>query len=509
MTSDLPGDMPSTIIAPDLSLSTVDTEIEIERSLPWTPARISRPIGLVSPGATTIASGQSAVLSHGNRAPLFPGRPHNPSPPSLPGSSIGGGDTFTPRLQPRRQDDQLYESFLPEFSEGDGIVQVGLGVCVDEFGTFLSENEPHEVAKDLDSDSNSGSGGSPQISLQDALALPIPLLVTPRASEIELGAVRGPGTPTPYRPPARLLRWRCNSSPGTVGQDAAAVDDTFYGRERELPDLSWHGLDADPFRCSPAPSVPTEVRDAGGADGGDDGGERYEAVASSRRMDTTFRWSIASAEVGPPHAPGHEHEGTHAHMMSLAALSALTRRIREQGRALLRKSRSNVLFSRTRLPDQSPLDQPPLPSPPPPPLGNIATALEGVGLGSVRRIGLGIGYSVPSPGSTAMLAQQTRGTCAPAYPVDDREGVFPAGCYAGLGGGRRGKKSAATVGQPQLPTGQQRDNLKAVGAATSADDRLACEPASAAARCDSGGVLILGNPGFGGAVAPATTANTR
>jgi hypothetical protein len=114
MTSDVPGGMPSTIIAPDLSLSTMDTEIEIERSFPWTPARISRSVGLVSPGANTIASGQSAVLPHVPMAPLFPGRPRNPSPPSLPGS-MGGGDT--PTLQQQQKEEQINESFLPELSE--------------------------------------------------------------------------------------------------------------------------------------------------------------------------------------------------------------------------------------------------------------------------------------------------------------------------------------------------------------------------------------------------------
>ena len=93
----------------------MDTEIEIERSFPWTPARISRSVGLVSPGANTITSGQSAVLPHVPMAPLFPGRPRNPSPPSLPGS-MGGGDT--PTLQRQQKEEQVNESFLPELSEG-------------------------------------------------------------------------------------------------------------------------------------------------------------------------------------------------------------------------------------------------------------------------------------------------------------------------------------------------------------------------------------------------------
>jgi len=505
MTSDLPGDMPSTIIAPDLSLSTVDTEMEIEKSLPWTPARISRPVDLVSPGATTIASGQSAVLSHGNKAPLYPSRPRNPSPPSLLGSCTGGGDTFTPRLQPRLKDAQLHKSFLPELSEGDGIVQVGLGVCVDEFGTFLPEQESHEVTKGPDSHSDSSLGGSPQISLRDALALPIPLLVTPRASEIELRAGCGLGTPTrtPTRLPARL-RWRANSlSPSAcAARDVAAVE-ALCEREQGLPEISWHGLDADPFRCSPDPSFPTELREEDGAGVGRSG-ERCETEASSRRMDTTFRWSNASAEMGvPPHAPVHEHE--RAQTVSFATLSALTRRIREQGRALLRKSRSNILFQRTtRLADSSLLPSSPLPAP----LGSIATTLEGGGLGSVRRIGLGIGYSLPNPGSTAVPAQQAHDK----FRSTSRGGTVPAGCYVGLGGGRRGKKRAAPATAPQPLEGHERDQLEVAGAATPADKggRLACEPAFGALSCDSGCVLILGNPGFGGAVAaPAVTSNAN
>ena len=501
MTSDLPGEMPSTIIAPDLSLSTVDTEMEIEKSLPWTPARISRPVDLVSPGATTIASGQSAVLSHGNKARLYPTRPRNPSPPSL----LGGGDTLTPRLQSRQKDENWHKSFLPELNEGDGIVQVGLGVCVDEFGTFFPEQESHQVTKRPDSDSDSSSGGSPQISLRDALALPIPLLVTPRASEIELRAVHGPGTPsqTPTRLPARLLRWRANSpSPShsaRAARDVAAAD-ALREQEQGLPEISWHGLDADPFRCSLDPSFPTELREE---DGIGKSGERREAVqVSSRRMDTTFRWSNASAEMGvPPYGPGHEHE--RAQVMSFATLSALTRRIREQGRALLRKSRSNMLFQRTaRLSGSSTETSSPLPAP----LGSIAATLEGGGLGSVRRIGLGIGYSLPNPGSTATPPQRAHG----AFTSPSREGTVPAGCYVGLGGGRREKKRAAPAPVPQPPGGPEKDRLEVAGAATSADKdgRLAREPASGALPCDLGGLLILGNTSFGGPVAaPAATSN--
>lgn len=496
MTPDLPGDMPSTIIAPDLSLSTVDTEMEIERSLPWTPARISRPGDLVSPGATTIASGQSAVLSHGNRAPLFPGRPRNPSPPSLPGSTTGGGDAFTLRSLQGQKDVAFHGSFLPELS-------------VDEFGTFLSENEPHEVAKHPDLDSS----GSPEISLRDALALPIPLLVTPRASEIDLRAVRSPGTPTPTSRlprPARLFRWAnssCASSPS-----AAATVNALYERERGLPALSWHGLDADPFRCSPALSAQSEVRDAG--DAGGDG----EAVAGSRRVDATFRWSSASVEMeSPPYAIGHGHEHERERAMSFAGLGALTRRIRDQGRALLRKTRSSVFFPRARLAAGSP---PPLPNLLPPPLGNTVRGLEGGGLGgSMRRIGLGIGYSLPNPGSTAVPAQQAHGVFATAHRREGRDGTVPASCYAGLGGGGRWKKStiaAVATGQRQpqpqpqslgeLELEQRRDNLGAAGAATTADGRPAPAPISGASPCDSGCVLILGNPGFGGgAAAPAAT----
>lgn len=489
MTSDVPGDMPSTIIAPDLSLSTVDTEMEIERSLPWTPARIGRPVGFVSPGATTIASGQSAVLSYVHRAPFFPGRPRNPSPPSLPGSRWGG-DTPTLQLQ-----EQLHESFLPELSEGDGTIRVGLGVSVDEFGTFISEEE-HESVEDSD------PGGSPQISLQDALALPIPLLVTPRTSELELRGVAVSGL-TPSRIPTRLLRWRSHTGAGV-----AAVD-SLGERDQGLPELSWHGLDADPFRCSPLPSVPIEEREAG-AGGGETG--VCDDVASSRRVDATFRWSTASLEMGvPPYTPGSQHNHAHAHTMSFAALSALTRRIRERGRALLRKSHSRIPFPHPRL--SGPSHPHPPPSPLPPAMGGFATALEGNGFGSVRRIGLGIGYSLPSPGLTS---QQARTACAPAFASasvpprrvttrEDGEGTVPAGCYAGLGGGRRGKKrGAAREVQQQLEEQQQQERLEGADKSP-ADGRPACESASGASPCNSGSVMILGNPGFGAVALGATT----
>jgi hypothetical protein len=494
MTSDVPGDMPSTIIAPDLSLSTVDTEMEIERSLPWTPARISRPVGLVSPGATTIASGQSAVLSHVHRTPYFPGRPRNPSPPSLP-SSRWGGDTSTLQLQ--QQQEQLHESFLPELSEGDGTIRVGLGVSVDEFGTFISEEE-HESVEDSD------PGGSPQISLQDALALPIPLLVTPRTSELELRGVAVSGL-TPSRIPARLLRWRSHAGAG-VARDAAV--DSLSERDQGLPELSWHGLDADPFRCSPPPPVPIEEREAG-AGGGETG--VCDDVASSRRVDATFRWSTASLEMGvPPYTPGSHHNHAHAHTTPFVALSALTRRIREQGRALLRKSHSRIPFSRPRLPGPSSHLHPP-PSPLPPAMGSFATALEGNGFGSVRRIGLGIGYSLPNSGLTS---QQARTACVPAFAsasvpprrvTEDGEGTVPAGCYAGLGGGRRGKKRGATQQvQEQLESQQQQERLEGANK-SAADGRPVCESASGASPCNSGSVMILGNPGFGAVALGATT----
>ena len=503
MTSDVPGDMPSTIIAPDLSLSTMDTEIEIERSFPWTPARISRSVGLVSPGANTIASGQSAVLSHVPMAPLFPGRPRNPSPPSLPGS-MGGGDT--PTLQRQQKEEQVNESFLPELSEGDGAIHVGLGVCVDEFGTFISEDE-----QGLEDESRVDMGGSPQISLQDALAMPIPLLVTPRTSELDLRGFSESGW-TPSRLPARLFRWRGNAGAG-IARDVAI--DSRGERDQGLPELSWHGLDADPFRCSPLPSVPTEDRELSTGGEGTEG-VLFEDVASSRRMDATFRWSTASLEMGvPPHTMGDQqnHAHAHAHTMSFAGLSALTRRIREQGRALLRKSHSHLSFPRPRFPGLTSRAHPHHPphSPLPPPMAGFATAIEGGGFGSVRRIGLGIGYSLPSPGLTQQQARST--TCLPASATSPRrsagrevvQGTVQAGCYAGLGGGRRGKKKSATQQVEQQVEQQQqqqeRERVKGADDKSCTDGRAGCEAVAGASPCGSEKVLILGNPRFGGAVA--------
>ena len=507
MSPDVPGDMPSTIIAPDLSLSTVDTEIEIERSLPWTPARISRPVGLVSPGANTIASGQSGVLSHVPWAPPFPNRPRNPSPPSLPASM---GDCDTPTLQRPQREEQVNESFLPELSEGDGAIHVRLGVCVDEFGTFISEDE-----QGLVDDSRADPGGSPQISLQDALAMPIPLLVTPRTSELELRGFSESGW-TPSRLPARLFRWRGNAGAGVAR--GVAVD--LYGeRDQGLPELSWHGLDADPFRCSPPPVAPTEDRELSTGGGGTEG-VICEDVESSRRVDATFRWSTASLEMGvPPHMMGDQDNQAHAHTMSFAGLSALTRRIREQGRALLRKSHSHISFPRPRLPGLSSRSHPHPPplSPLPPPMASFATALEGGGFESVRRIGLGIGYSLPSPGLTPQQARTTYSPSPTSVPPrrsaarDGGVGTVQAGCYAGLGGGRRGKKRGPTsqqVEQQQVEE-QQQERERVKGAAdkskSGSESGARCEPVGGASPCGSERVLILGNPGFGGTVAMDAT----
>ena len=416
--------MPSTIIAPDLSLSTLDTEMEIEQSLPWTPARLSRPIRLTSPGTTTIASGHSAILSHGGMAPLVAGRPRSPSSPLLPSNTEKGNMTTLQSQQPQ-QEEQLHQSFLPQLSEVDGALHVGLGVCVDEFGTFLSEGE-HEWEEDED------SGGSPQISLRGALALPIPLLVTPRPSESDLRATSGPGLTRP-RLPFHLLRWR-NSTSASAGRDEA-VGPHAEG-EQDVPDLSWHGIDADPFRCSPPPSVPTKEREAG-----------CDEPASSPRVDATFRWSTASLEMGVlPGVPGDGPDQTHAHTLPFTGLTALTRRICEQGRALLRKSRSNMHLPGPRLPGSSSL------TPPLPPLFlGTAAAIEG-SFGSVQRIGLGIGYSLPSRYSSPRPNQPVRATRAPTqarcYEAQkDTEEAAPVGCYAGLGGGRWGKKNGTA--QPQ------------------------------------------------------------
>lgn len=349
-------------------------------------------------------------------------RPRNPSPPSFLGTS-GGGDTPTPPSKPQHQEEQFYRSFLPHLSEADCGTGVGSSMYFDEFGTFLSENE-HRPEESEDSDR------SPEISLQDALALPIPLLITPRASEPELHAAPGR---TRTRVPARLLRWRGISGAGPA---MGVTVHSHENREQELPELSWHSLDADPFRCSPPPSVPTEEREAGG------GG--YEDTASSRRVDATFRWSNASLEMEPP-------PQAHAPTLPFATLTALTKRLRVQGRALLRKSRSNMLLPRPRLPGQS------APSPtvpllrvlPPPP--QTTTSREDVfelgdGDGCVQRIGLGIGFSLPRRNPSPKLAVAIQ----PVYARREYgEEAAPAGCYAGLGG-RRGRKNATQQQLEQL-----------------------------------------------------------
>ncbi|KAH9043891.1 kinase-like domain-containing protein [Lactarius pseudohatsudake] len=465
LSSEVPTDIPSTIIAPDSSLSSLGTEMEIERSLLWTPARIGRAVGHVSPGATTIASGYSAILSHTDTAPLTSGRPHNPSPPSLLGT-LSGGDTPTLRSQQQNQEER---SFPPHLSEAGCGTGVGSSLCIDEFGTFLSEDvQGWEESED--------SSRSPEISLQDALALPIPLLITPRASEPELHAT--PGL-TRARLPARLLRWRSSSCAG------AAREVAVHSREnggQESPELSWHGLDEDPFRCSPPPSVPTEERETGG----------WEDTASSRRVDTTFRWSTASLEMEPSHEHDFGGRKAHAHPPTLpfATLTALTRRLREQGRALLRKSRSNVLLPRPRLPSPS-VPSPLLRAPPPPP--RTATPREEIfalsdGDGGVQRIGLGIGFSLPSRNPSPRLAVALQ-------PVFARreysEEAVPAGCYAGLGG-RRGRKNA-TQQQLELPRGTDRPT----------QSRQRCESGPGQSSYSERGPVI-GNSGFGEIAVPNT-----
>ena len=394
---------------------------------------MSRPVGHVSPGTTTIASGYSAILSHTDTAPLMSGRPRNPSPPSFLGTP-GGGNTPTLQSHQQYQEEQFHRSFLPHLSETGCGTGVGSSIYIDEFGTFLSENE-HRLEE------SEGSGISPEISLQDALALPIPLLVTPRASEPELHAA----PLTRARLPSRLLRWRSSSGPGAAREVAV---DSYENQEQESPELSWHGLDADPFRCSPPPSVPTEEREAGGG--------VCEDRASSRRVDTTFRWSTASLDMEPPlraHEPDFRGRNAHAHAQTLpfATLTALTRRLRDQGRALLRKSRSNILLPRPRLPTPSA----PSPTIPllrvPPPHPQTATSREdiftlGDGDGGVQRIGLGIGFSLPSRSASPRLAVALQ----PVYARREyREEAVPAGCYAGLGG-RRGRKNAPQQQLKQL-----------------------------------------------------------
>jgi hypothetical protein len=465
----VPADGPSTIIAPDLSLSTLDTEMEIERSLPWTPARISRQIGLASPGATTIASGHSAVLSRGDIVPLVASQLQHLSPPLLP-SSVGGSGSSMLHSQLQQQDPEserltgIHQSFLPQLNDVDGALHVGSGVCVDEFGTFISERSDELEEDEI-------TGGSPHISLRGALALPIPLLVTPRPSESDLRATPGPGVTRP-RLPACLLRWR-NSAAG-ARQDEMIRLHADAEREQEMPELTWHGIDADPFRCSPPPSVPTEERETASGRVG------CKGPASSPRVDTTFRWSTASLDMGVTlDVPGHGRDRAHAHTLSLTGLTALTRRICEQGRALLRKSRSNMHLSRPHIPG------PPSPTPPLSPLLGTAVAIEG-GLGSVRRMGLGIGYSLPSRCSSPRPSLPMRVSCAPTQVRDNEaqkntEEAALAGCYAGLSGGRWIKKNAAR---------QQHEASRP-------------EPSP----CDSRSVLILGNPGFGGAAVPGPTGN--
>ncbi|KAI0248079.1 hypothetical protein BJV78DRAFT_843841 [Lactifluus subvellereus] len=142
-----------------------------------------------------------------------------------------------------------------------------------------------------------------------------------------------------------------------------------------------------------------------------------------------------------------------------------------------------------RLPGSS-SPTPPPPPPPPPPLpplflGTAAAAIEG-GFGSVQRIGLGIGYSLPNRCSNPGPSQPVRAvTCAPTqarcYEAQkDAEEAAPVGCYAGLGGGRWGKKNAAQSQQQEA-------------------SRVEPSP------CDSRSVLILGNPELGGAAVPAPT----
>ncbi|KAI0307422.1 hypothetical protein B0F90DRAFT_1812912 [Multifurca ochricompacta] len=468
LTPDVLADMPSIIVAPDLSHSTLDTEAEIERSLPWTPARINRPVvGLVSPGATTIASGHSVLLSHADMARFIGSRPQNPSPPSLP-SSNGGGDT--PKLKFQQSEEQG-QSFLPQLSETEGTKRIGLGVCVDEFGTFLSE---HEREWGQEEESNE----SPQISLQDALALPIPLLVTPH-----MCTPPDQGLSSRSLLPARFFRWRNSSTSASTARDTGA--DSHVEREQELPELSWNGLDADPFRCSPLPSVPTEGQEVGR------GG--YEDTASSRRVDVTFRWSTVSLEMGlPQRIYGNKH--AHVHALSFATLTGLTRRLCEQGRTLLRKSRSNVLLPRPRLPSPAVPSASPesFPSPPQPLTLSLRTAIGyEENFSGMQRIGLGIGYSLPSPSPRQGLTAQLAGTiCTQTHSqvarVDSEEAGV-AGCYAGLGG-RRGKKNMMERQQNQL------DGLN-----QPASDQQGSGSGPKLSPWDLGDVLVCaGNPGAGG-----------
>ena len=148
-------------------------------------------------------------------------------------------------------------------------------------------------------------------------------------------------------------------------------------------------------------------------------------------------------------------------------------------------------------------------------MAGFATALEGGAFGSMRRIGLGIGYSLPSPGLTPQQARTTFSPASASSPtsVPPRQstarevgkGTVPAGCYAGLGGGRREKKRGATGQLPhQLEEQQQRERLQGADK-SGTEGRAVCEPVPGASPCDSESVLILGNPGFGGAVAQDAT----
>lgn len=468
LSSEVPTDIPSTIIAPDRSLSTLGTEIEIGRSLLWTPARIGEVGHVSSPGTTTIASGYSGILSQTDAVPLISGRPRNPSPPSFLGTP-GGGDTPTLQSHQQHQEEQFYRSFLPHLSEAGCGTGVESSLFIDEFGTFLDDNV-HRL------EDNEDSGMSPEISLQDALALPIPLLITPRASEPDFHTVPF----TRARLPSRLLRWRSSSVPGVAREITVHSHEN---QKQESPELSWHGLDADPFRCSPPTSVPTEEREAGVG----------EDRASSRRVDTTFRWSTASLEMNPSmqaHEQDNRNRNAHAHVPTtpFATLTALTRRLREQGRALLRKSRSNMLLPRPRLPSPStPLPAIPLLFVPPPPPQTVTSREEafmlGEGDGGVRRIGLGIGFSLPTRNPSPRIAVAIQ----PAYARREySEDVIPAGCYAGLGG-RRGRKNNTQQQLEQLGTNRCRQR---------------CESGPGRSSWELGSGLEVENSGFGENAAP-------
>ncbi|KAI9436128.1 hypothetical protein BJY52DRAFT_1230550 [Lactarius psammicola] len=196
----------------------------------------------------------------------------------------------------------------------------------------------------------------------------------------------------------------------------------------------------------------------------------------------------------PPRAYEHDFRGRNAHAhaptLPFATLTALTRRLREQGRALLRKSRSNVLLPRPRLPSPSA----PSPTVPllraPPPLPQTTTSHEevfalGDGDGGVQRIGLGIGFSLPSRNPSPRLAVALQ----PVYTRREyNEEAVPAGCYAGLGG-RRGRKNATQqLGGADRPT----------------QTRQRCESGPGPSSYLGRG-LVVGNSGFGEIVAPTLT----